>query len=66
MNSGRRKAEIIGTKSGKPCYRPKKDIDEDGVVKKFENKLSMHQIAESYKVSITPIRRILKLRGLIH
>ena len=64
--SGRERARMKGSKSGKPCHRPKLPIDSDGVVKKFEMKMSMHSIARSYKVSITPIRRILKERGLIN
>ncbi len=60
LESGRRKAELIGTKSGKPCHRPHVDIDEAGVLYKFlEQKKSMTQIAKDYGVSITPIRRIL-------
>ncbi len=66
MSAGRKKAEVSGTKSGKPCHRPKLNIDVDGVVKKFEDKMSMKQIAKNYNVSITPIRRILKERGLIN
>ena len=61
LEAGRKKAELIGTKSGKPCHRPRSKIDEDGVKYKFnELKLSMTQIAKQYGVSITPIRRILK------
>lgn len=60
MESGRRKAELSGiTKSGKPCHRPKKDIDKDGVIFKYNNGMSMHSIARFYKCSITPIRRII-------
>lgn len=60
MESGRRKAELVGTKSGKPCHRPKVDIDVDGVKFKYQQGISMTQIAKNYGVSITPIRRILK------
>ncbi len=61
LEAGRKKAEIIGTKSGKPCHRPRVEIDEDGVKYKFlEQKKSMTQIAKDYGVSITPIRRILR------
>jgi len=60
MEAGRRRAEIVGTKSGKPCHRPKIDIDEDGVKYKYKQGRSMHSIAKEYKVSITPIRRILQ------
>jgi len=60
MESGRKKAELVGTKSGKPCHRPKSDIDEDGVRHKYEKGMSMNSIAKQYGVSITPIRRILK------
>ncbi len=60
MEAGRKKAEIVGTKSGKPCHRPKIKIDEDGVKYKYKQGMSMHQIAKNYGVSITPIRRILK------
>jgi len=60
MESGRRKAEITGTKSGKPCHRPKKDIDKDGVRYKYKQGMSMHSIAKFYGCSITPVRRILK------
>lgn len=59
MEAGRKKAEITGTKSGKPCHRPKVEIDEDGVKYKYHQGMSMTQIAKEYKVSITPIRRIL-------
>jgi len=59
MEAGRKKAEITGTKSGKPCHRPKSEIDEDGVKFKYSNGVSMTQIAKQYGVSITPIRRIL-------
>jgi len=59
MEAGRRKAEITGTKSGKPCHRPKVKIDEDGVRFKYQQGMSMTQIAKNYGVSITPIRRIL-------
>ena len=61
MEAGRKKAEIVGTKSGKPCHRPKVNIDEDGVKYKFKQGMSMNQIAKNYGVSITPIRRILNL-----
>jgi DNA invertase Pin-like site-specific DNA recombinase len=61
MESGRKKAEITGTKSGKPCHRPNVKIDEDGVKFKFNQGMSMHSIAKQYGVSITPIRRILKV-----
>ncbi len=61
LEAGRRKAEIVGTKSGKPCHRPRVEIDEAGVKYKYYTlKKSMTQIAKDYKVSITPIRRILK------
>ena len=60
MEAGRKRAEIIGTKSGKPCHRPKVDLDEDGVRYKYKKGMSMHSIAKQYKVSITPIRRILQ------
>jgi DNA invertase Pin-like site-specific DNA recombinase len=59
MEAGRKRAEIVGTKSGKPCHRPQVKIDEDGVRYKFKKGMSMHSIAKQYKVSITPIRRIL-------
>ena len=59
MQSGRKRAEITGTKSGKPCNRPKSIVDEDGVVFKYNKGMSMHSIAKEYGVSITPIRRIL-------
>jgi DNA invertase Pin-like site-specific DNA recombinase len=59
MQSGRKRAEITGTKSGKPCNRPKSTVDEDGVVFKYNKGMSMHSIAKEYGVSITPIRRIL-------
>ncbi len=60
MEAGRQKALLVGSKSGKPLHRPKVDIDEDGVKFKHKQGWSMHQIAKHYKVSITPIRRILK------
>jgi len=59
MVAGREKAEITGTKSGKPCHRPKVKLDEDGVKFKYKEGWSMHSIAKNYGVSITPIRRIL-------
>ncbi len=59
MEAGRRKAELVGTKSGKPCHRPKVNIDEDGVKFKYKGGMSMNQISKHYGVSITPIRRIL-------
>jgi len=59
MELGRKKAELAGTKSGKPCHRPMVQIDEDGVRFKHKAGWSMHQIAKHYQVSITPIRRIL-------
>ena len=61
LEAGRKKAEMVGTKSGKPCHRPKVKIDEDGVKYKYNKlKLSMTQIAKQYGVSLTPIRRILR------
>lgn len=60
MEAGRKRAEVAGTKSGKPCHRPKVDIDDDGVRYKYKKGMSMHSIAKQYKVSITPIRRILQ------
>ncbi len=60
MESGRKRAELLGTRSGKPCHRPKVKIDEDGVRYKYNQGMSMHSISKQYKVSITPIRRILK------
>jgi DNA invertase Pin-like site-specific DNA recombinase len=60
MEAGRKRAELVGTKSGKPCHRPKIDIDEDGVKYKYKQGRSMHSIAKQYNVSITPIRRILQ------
>jgi DNA invertase Pin-like site-specific DNA recombinase len=59
LESGREKARLIGTKSGKPMHRPKAELDEDGVKYKHKNGWSMRQIAKHYQVSITPIRRIL-------
>lgn len=60
LEAGRRKAELTGTKSGKPCHRPRVEIDEAGVkYKHYTLKKSMTQIAKDYGVSITPIRRIL-------
>ena len=59
MQEGRKKAEISGSKSGKPCHRPLIKIDEVGVRFKFRQGMSMHQIAKQYRVSITPIRTIL-------
>jgi DNA invertase Pin-like site-specific DNA recombinase len=65
MSNGRKKAELTGTKSGKPCHRPNVKIDSDGVEFKFKQGVSMNQISKQYNVSIGPIRRILKERGLI-
>lgn len=59
METGRKKADEFGSRSGKPCNRPKVKIDEDGVKRKFEKGMSMNYIAKYYNVSITPIRRIL-------
>jgi len=59
MESGRKKAEITGTKSGKPCHRPNKEIDRDGVIFKYNQGMSMHSISKFYNCSITPIRRII-------
>jgi len=61
MESGRRRAKETGiTKSGKPLHRPEIQLDEDGIMAKYEKGMSLKKIAEVYKVSITPIRRILK------
>lgn len=60
LEAGRARAELLGTKSGKPCHRPMVKIDEDGVRYKYKQGMSMHSIAKQYKVSITPIRRILQ------
>ena len=65
MSTGRKKAELSGSKSGKPCHRPKSSLDEDGIVFKFQQGMSMNAISKHYQVSITPIRRILTSRGLI-
>ena len=65
MQSGRKKAELSGSKSGKLCHRPKSKLDDDGVVKKYEDGMSMNQISKAYNVSITPIRRILIGRGVL-
>jgi len=59
MEAGRKRAEITGTKSGKPCHRPKSNVDVDGVKYKYKQGMSMTQISKHYGVSITPIRRIL-------
>ncbi len=59
MEAGRKKADLVGSKSGKPCHRPMVKIDEDGVKFKYNQGMSMTQIAKNYGVSITPIRRIL-------
>jgi len=59
MTAGRKRAEIVGTKSGKPCHRPNKNIDRDGVIFKFNQGMSMHSIAKFYECSITPVRRII-------
>jgi len=59
MEAGRKKADLIGSKSGKPCHRPRVKIDEDGVRFKHNQGMSMTSIAKQYGVSITPIRRIL-------
>jgi len=63
--AGRERAKISGSKSGKPCNRPKLDLDADGVQKKYELGMSQRQIARFYNVSFTPVRRILKERNLI-
>ena len=63
MQAGRKRAKELGSRSGKPCHRPKIKIDEEGVIHRYENGISMNQIAKFYEVSITPIRRILKSRG---
>jgi DNA invertase Pin-like site-specific DNA recombinase len=59
MDTGRKRAELVGTKSGKPCHRPKLKIDEDGVRFKYQKGMSMQSIAKEYGISITPIRRVL-------
>ena len=59
LQIGREVAKLKGTRSGKPMHRPKISIDEDGVKHKYQNGWSMHRIARFYKVSITPVRRIL-------
>jgi len=60
MEAGRRKAMETGiTKSGKPLHRPELILDDDGIMAKYEKGMSINKIAEVYKVSITPIRRIL-------
>ena len=65
MEAGRRKAKETGiTKSGKPLHRPALVLDEDGIMTKYERGMSINKIAEVYKVSITPIRRILKKKLL--
>jgi DNA invertase Pin-like site-specific DNA recombinase len=61
LESGREKARLVGTKSGKPMHRPKAELDEDGVKYKHKNGWSMRQIAKYYQVSITPIRRIVNM-----
>ena len=58
MEEGRKRAELVGTKSGKPCHRPKISIDRDAVIYKYQNGWSKHSIAKHYNVSITPITRI--------
>ncbi|MDP1729231.1 MAG: recombinase family protein [archaeon] len=60
MTSGRKRAEQMGV----ICNRPKKSIDSDGIAYKFKSGWSMNQISKAYNVSITPIRRILRERGL--
>jgi len=65
LEAGREAAKINGTKSGKPMHRPKVQIDEDGVKFKHKKGWSMHSIARYYKVSITPIRRILNNREML-
>ena len=66
MEAGRKRAEVSGTKSGLPCHRPKTSkVDEDGVVYKYKQGISMNQISKMYGVSITPIRRVLKNRKMI-
>lgn|SRR3989338_1511506 len=65
MVAGREKAKITGSRSGKPCNRPKSNVDADGIQLKYQNGMSMNAIAKTYNVSITPIRRILFERGLI-
>jgi DNA invertase Pin-like site-specific DNA recombinase len=59
MEAGRKKADLVGSKSGQPCHRPMVKIDEDGVKFKHTQGMSMTSIAKQYGVSITPIRRIL-------
>ena len=63
MKKGRDYAEKHGTKTGKPCHRPKVDIDVDGIVHKYKSGMSMNKIADSYGVSITVIKSRLKERG---
>ncbi len=65
MTLGRQRALLSGSKSGKPCNRPKVNIDEDGVIKKYTDGMSMNMIAKLYSVSITPIRRVLRNAGEI-
>ena len=66
MEAGRKRAEVSGTKSGKPCHRAKTSkVDEDGVVYKYKQCISMNQISKMYEVSTTPVRRILKERKMI-
>jgi|TARA_B000000460_G_C21387450_1_gene336638 DNA invertase Pin-like site-specific DNA recombinase len=64
MQHGRKKAAVGGSKSGKPCNRPKLDVDVDGIAYKFGNGMSMNQIAKEYEVSITLVRSRLQERGL--
>lgn len=67
LRSGKERAKISGTKSGKPMHRPKKELDEDGIIHKFKYKgMSQNQIAKHYNISITPVRRVLKNNGYLN
>lgn len=57
MKDGREYAEAHGSKSGKPCHRPKKDLDIEKIKLFYKQGLSLNNIAKTMGVTHQTIKK---------
>jgi len=63
MRMGTERARLEGSKSGKPCHRPKLDLDMNQIRRMKKEGISYNAIAEYFKVSRQTIKNRLTKEG---
>ena len=64
VKSGKKYAEVHGTKSGLPMHRPRKEFPEEKIIKEWSFKPSIQYLANKYNCSWQTMNKYLKELGL--